>query len=442
MKKTLLFLMLVLLLVPLAACGGGEEEPAPAEEPAVEEPAAEEPAEKEPMAEEPAEEEPMAEEISLTMWTQEGQSEGVFQYVEELAGRYSDEHPNVSIEVVNYETEDLREQFQTASLAGAAPGFVWTVNDHAGPFTAAGLILPVDDLIDLGQFVESALAAVELEGQHWGIPITNGNHLMLLYNQEFVETPPQDTEELIAMGQELTEGDRVGLAYNLTEPFWLAPWWGGFGLDSVFDADLNPQLNNESMVNALQFVHDLKFEAGIVPQECDYDCMDSLFKEGQAAMIINGDWSLGAYQDFEGLDFSVARIPLVVATDEWPHPYTSGKYFMFSKDLSGDRLDAAVGFAEFVSANRDVQVELVERFTRLPALEAALDAEIIQEDPVLAGSADQMVVGTPMPTVPQMRCIWDAIRPQLEGVMADSVTPEDAAAEMQTSAEICIEDLG
>jgi arabinogalactan oligomer/maltooligosaccharide transport system substrate-binding protein len=441
MKKTLLFLMLALMLLSLAACGGGGGEAAPTEAPAVEQPAAEQPAAEEPTAA-PAAEEPMAGEIALTMWTQEGQSEGVFQYVEELAQRYKDDHPNVSIEVVNYETEDLREQFQTASLAGAAPDFVWTVNDHAGPFTTAGLIQPVDDLVDLSQFVDNALAAVELNGQHWGIPITNGNHLMLLYNQGLVDMPPQDTDELIAMGQNLTQGDQVGLAYNLTEPFWLAPWWGGFGLESVFDADLNPQLNNESMINALQFVHDLKFDSGIVPQECDYDCMDTLFKEGKAAMIINGDWSLGAYEETEGLDFSVSRIPLVVATDEWPHPYTSGKYFMFSKDLSSDRLDAALGFANFVSANRDIQLELVEKFSRLPALKAALDAPIIGEDPILAGSADQMVVGTPMPTVPQMRCIWDAIRPQLEGVMADSVTPEDAAAEMQTSAEICIEDLG
>jgi arabinogalactan oligomer/maltooligosaccharide transport system substrate-binding protein len=358
-----------------------------------------------------------------------------------LAGRYEEQHPNVSIEVVNYGTEELREQFQTAALAGAAPDFVWTVNDHAGPFTAAGLIQPVDDQVDLNQFVDSALAAVELDGQHWGIPITNGNHLMLLYNTDLVSEPPQNTEEMISMAQELTQGDQLGLAYNLTEPFWLAPWWGGFGLMSVFDEETNPQLNNDSMANALQFVHDLKFEHEITPQECDYDCADSLFKEGQAAMIINGDWSLGAYEDAEGLNFGVARIPLVVATDEWPHPYTSGKYFMFSKDLSGARLDAAVDFAMFVSGDRDIQLELVEKFTRLPVLESALDASIITEDPILSGSADQMVVGIPQPTVPEMRCVWDAIRPQLEGVMADSVTPEDAAAEMQTSAEICIEDL-
>ncbi|HBY94012.1 MAG TPA: sugar ABC transporter substrate-binding protein, partial [Chloroflexi bacterium] len=379
--------------------------------------------------------------VSLVLWTQEGEAEGTFAWVQDLAQRYSKDHPNVSIEVDNYSTEDLRTQFQQGAIAGQSADFLWTVNDHAGPFTAAGLIQPVDDLLDLSPFVDNALAAVELDGKHWGIPISNGNHLMLLCNKKIVDTPPADTDELIAKGKEWTTGDQYGLVYNLVEPFWLAPWWGGYGMKNVFkEGTTQPDLNNEAMVNALQFVHDLKFKEKIVPESADYNAADSLFKEGKAACIINGDWSLGGYVD-AGLDFTVSRIPKLTATGEWPHPYTSGKYFMFNKDLSGARLNAAIDFAKFVTS-QDIQLEMADKFRRLPALKTALDAPQIKSDPILSGSADQMVVGIPMPTVPEMRCVWDGVRPQLEGVMADSITPQNAAGEAQNSAEVCVKDIG
>ena len=66
------------------------------------------------------------------------------------------------------------------------------------------------------------MAAVELDGQHWGIPISNGNHLMLLCNSAIVDEPPATTDELVERGTEWTTGDQFGLVYNLTEPFWLA----------------------------------------------------------------------------------------------------------------------------------------------------------------------------------------------------------------------------
>lgn len=444
----LAFSVLVIASMLLAACGGGAA-PTPTTAPAA--PAATEPpaaAATEPPAAEateaPAATEPPAatgEPVSLVLWTQEGEAEGTFQWVQDLANRYSQEQPNVTIEVVNYSTEDLRTQFQQGAIAGEAADFLWTVNDHAGPFTAAGLLQPTDGLTDLDPFVDNALAAVELDGQHWGIPISNGNHLMLLCNSAIVDEPPATTDELVERGTEWTTGDQFGLVYNLTEPFWLAPWWGGFGLDNVFEeGTTTPTLNNEALVQAFQFVHDLKFEHQIVPQEADYNAADSLFKEGKAACIINGDWSLGGYVD-EGLEFTVSRIPEISANGEWPNPYTSGKFFMFNKNLSGAELDAAVGFAEFVTGE-EIQLEMADRFRRLPALQTALEAPQITEDPILSGSADQMVVGIPMPTVPEMRCVWDGIRPQLEGVMADSVTPEDAAAEAQAAAEICVQDIG
>jgi arabinogalactan oligomer/maltooligosaccharide transport system substrate-binding protein len=381
-----------------------------------------------------------AEPVEIVLWTKEGEADGGLQFVQSLADAYTALNPHVTFEVVNKDVETLREDFLTAGLAGALPDLLWTVNDHAGPFTDAELILPVDDLFDLDLYVDSALAAARLGGQTWGVPIANGNHLMLLYNKDLIEEPPMDTDELFAKGAELTAGDTYGLVWNQTEPFWLVPWLGGFG-GAVFAEDgKTPTLNTPEMVATLQFLYDMKYTAGIIPAESDYDGADTLFKEGKAAMIINGDWSLGGYKDAMGDKLGVARIPMVAATGEWPKPYTSGVYFMLPYSLEGAKLEAVKGFVDFcTSANN--QALMIAKLNRLPALKAALEDPLITSDPILKGSADQMVVGTPMPTVSEMRCNWDGMKPEMQAVLADTKTPEDAAAAMQAAAETCIASL-
>jgi arabinogalactan oligomer/maltooligosaccharide transport system substrate-binding protein len=378
---------------------------------------------------------------TITLWTKEGEADNALQWVYDLADAFNQIDPSQQVEVVKPgDVEALREDFQTASLAGTAPDLLWTVNDHAGPFTAADLIQPVDKLFDLSKYVDSALAAVKLDGKTWGVPINNGNHLMLLYNKGLVPKAPADTDEMFRIAQQLTSGDRYGMVWNQTEPFWLVPWLGGFG-GSVFASDgVTPTLNTKAMRDTLQFLYDMKYKYKVIPKESDYNGADSLFKEGKAAMIINGDWSLGAYKEIFADKLGVARIPKVSSTGKYPAPYTSGVFFMVPKEVSGARLEVVKAFVEFVTTKEN-QVEMVRTLNRLPALKAALDESVVKNDPILKGSADQMVVGTPMPTVLEMRCNWDSMKPEMQAVLNDTKSPAEAAAAMQRAAEACVKTL-
>ncbi|MEE9307594.1 MAG: extracellular solute-binding protein [Spirochaetia bacterium] len=379
--------------------------------------------------------------VTITLWTKEGEADNALQWVYDLAETFNQINAKQQVEVVKPgDVEALREDFQTASLAGTAPELLWTVNDHAGPFTAADLIQPVDGLFDLSKYVDSALAAVKLDGKTWGVPINNGNHLMLLYNKDLVPQAPADTNELFRVAQQLTTGDRYGLVWNQTEPFWMVPWLGGFG-GSVFSADgVTPTLDTKAMRDTLQFLYDMKYKYKIIPKESDYNGADSLFKEGKAAMIINGDWSLGAYKEIFGDNLGVARIPKVSSTGKWPAPYTSGVFFMVPKEVSGAKLEVVKAFVGFVT-NEENQVEMVRKLNRLPALKVALDEPVVKSDLFLEGSADQMVVGTPMPTVLEMRCNWDSMKPEMQAVLSDTKSPAEAAAAMQRAAEACVKTL-
>ncbi|MFW6363620.1 MAG: extracellular solute-binding protein, partial [Spirochaeta sp.] len=301
----------------------------------------------------------------IELWTNEGEADGGFQYVESLAVAYMEQNPDVWISVQNKGTEDLREDFITASLAGGAPQLLWTVNDHAGPFVIADIIQPVGDMYDTDAYIDG----VEMDGEIWGVPIYGGNHLMLMYNKKFVPEAPENTDEMIEIAQQVMDEneDVYGLVWDMAESFWTVPWLGGFG-GTVFAEDgVTPTLDTEAMRDTLAFMHDLKYEYEITPEEADYNTMDTLFQEESVAMIINGDWTLGQYEEVLGDNFGVARIPRVSETDLWPKPFTGGRYLMVPTQVEGDVREAVQGFIEF-AINEENQLTLMEDLNRLPAL--------------------------------------------------------------------------
>jgi arabinogalactan oligomer / maltooligosaccharide transport system substrate-binding protein len=451
-KKIMMVIGILLIAVgALSACQvdeptPGEDTPVPGETP----PAQETPIDGEPTpveppdngepasAETPEEVLPPTEDqpVHIVLWTKESEADRGLQYVNDLVNEYTSQNPNVTIEVVNLDVETLREDFLDASLAGNPPDLLWTVSDHAGPFTEAGLLEPVQDLFDMDQYVTS----VVLGENTWGVPISSGNHLMLIYNRSLLPEAPQDTNELVQVGQDLTGDNRYALVYNQTEPLWLVPWLGGFG-GSVFAEDgVTPTLDTPEMVATLEFLHSIKYDTPLVPRESDYDEADTLFKEGQAAMIINSGWSLVDYREILGDDLGVAPIPQVSETGQWPAPFTSGSYYMIPEGVEEDKLAVIVDFIRW-STNEENQLEMVRELARLPGLLSAFDDPLITEDPLLSSSAEQMELSIPMPEILEMRCIWVAIKPEMAAVLNNTTTPQNAASNMQGAAEACIRTL-
>jgi arabinogalactan oligomer/maltooligosaccharide transport system substrate-binding protein len=140
-KLLMLFGLLAIASMLLAACGGAAPTAAPATSaPATEAPATEAVATEAP-ATEAATEAPSGEPVTIAFWEQEGEDVDVF--IDGLISDFQTANPNITVERTHYENEALRDQFQTASLAGAAPEVVRVPNDFAGPFSALDIIAPV-----------------------------------------------------------------------------------------------------------------------------------------------------------------------------------------------------------------------------------------------------------------------------------------------------------
>ncbi|MBN8617429.1 MAG: extracellular solute-binding protein [Anaerolineae bacterium] len=376
--------------------------------------------------------------VTITIWSQE---DPLFEEtLQSLFATWAETvAPGSTLELVHKDTETQRNDLLAAGLAGQGlPDIILGPNDPIGVYEDAGLVQPLDELFDISLYPYN-IGAAQVSGATFGVPLTAGNHLMLMYNKSLVATPPDTWDELYEIAAQV-EADNEGVqgfAYNLNEPFWFLPFVHGFG-GSVFDEDGNFTMDTEAWVNAYQFVHDLKFVQEVVPTECDYGCADGGFKEGTTAMILNGVWALGDYLNVEASpalgpdNLGLAPWP-ALPNGERPKPFTSGKFLSIPVTVEGAQLDAVVSLVTWLTTDVDAVQTISIGTNNLPAIEAVtVDAE---KDPILADAAAILETGIGMPADANLRCMWDAVRPNLEGVMADSITAADAAAEAQFAAE-------
>jgi arabinogalactan oligomer/maltooligosaccharide transport system permease protein len=177
----------------------------------------------------------------------------------------------------------------------------------------------------------------------------------------------------------------------------------------------------------------------IIPRDCDYQTANALFKEGRAAMIINGPWSWATYKN-AGMNFGIARIPLNDETGLYPAPMVSPRGYSININTRGEKLQVTVDLLKFL-CSPEIELEFTKAVGTIPSRREAFAklSEIADEN--LKGSMEQIMVGKPMPVVSEMRVIWDSMRPSYQAVLNGSKTPEQAAKEMQELAVKLIREM-
>src|SRR5512143_1995520 len=86
------------------------------------------------------------ERIRITIWHQDRIDVRVI--LQRQITRFMQIHPQVKIEELFKETEELRSGFIIAALAGQGPEIVYGPSDQVGPFELMDIILPLEPLLD------------------------------------------------------------------------------------------------------------------------------------------------------------------------------------------------------------------------------------------------------------------------------------------------------
>ncbi len=380
---------------------------------------------------------PRPEKIKITIWHQDRID--IRLILERQIARFMALHPEVQVEQLFKETEQLRSGFIIAAIAGQGPEIVYGPSDQVGPFEVMNIILPLENVFEkewLDRYDPRGLTWYK--GHLYQVADKLGNHLTLVYNKKLVPVPPATDSALVAIGQKLTvdlngdgRPDRYGLAWNYTEPFFFIPFMTGFG-GWIMDEHGAPALDSRGTVEGLKFVTALRDRYKIIPNEADYEIADLLFKDGHAGMIINGDWSWAGYLK-AGLDIGVAPLPKITATGLWCGTMVSPKGFSLNVNITPEKKRWAVELIRYLMREEN-QLEATRELYTMPTHMGVQQSDFVRDNEILRNSRLQIDHGRPMPVVPELRAIWDAMRPAYQSVLAGTMTPEQAGREMQALA--------
>ena len=385
---------------------------------------------------------PEGEPVTIRIWHQKDAAERAF--LENWVAEYNASQDSVQVEALYKETEELRNHYIFAAIGGKGPDLVFGPADNVGTLGVTETIRPLDGLLPasfLAGFDDDGL--LRYDGKLVGIADQIGNHLTYVYNKELLPEPPETFEELLATAS-LTKDldgdgqpDQYALTWNYTEPFFFVPFLTAYG-GWVMDDEGNPTLDNEKTVQAIQFVLDLRDKYKLIPPSTDYETANTLFKEGDAAAIINGPWSWAGYGE-SGVDYALAPIPLNEATGLYARPMAAAKAYSVNPAVPDWKLPTVLGVLQLLTGDA-IQTEMARELATIPVRTAVRASGVMQENPILQQSLAQIDHALPMPTQPQMRQIWDAMRGPYQLVMNGEVSAAEGARMMQADAEKRIAD--
>jgi ABC-type glycerol-3-phosphate transport system substrate-binding protein len=190
------------------------------------------------------------------------------------------------------------------------------------------------------------------------------------------------------------------------------------------------------MISALNLLKELR--AGGPPPPSTYLDGARLFRRGEAAFAIDGDWALRKYRQYtDTLDLGVAPLPVVPATGQPALSPLSGWYLMYSAHLAGDQLARAHALGAALAAPES-QARVARDLGYLPARRASLADPAVLADPALAAEATGAEQAPGIPPSMAVRCYWDAAEIVLPAWLLDEIDAERAAERLQERTVNCL----
>ena len=172
------------------------------------------------------------------------------------------------------------QQFLSSVASGKPPSLLYADRDQIGSLAARGAVVPLEDCIDgegiqTGDFVESALDQVTLDGTVYGIPEFNSVQLTMA-DQKLLDDAGVTIDDVNGSDREaMTEaagklvqrdGDNVKvIGVDSKLPEFLALWVAAAGGSLISDDGRTAQLDSEEAVSSLEWAAGIYEEQGGFP---------------------------------------------------------------------------------------------------------------------------------------------------------------------------------
>jgi arabinogalactan oligomer/maltooligosaccharide transport system substrate-binding protein len=334
----------------------------------------------------------------------------------------------------------VEQKFKAAAQSGkGAPDVIRADVGLIPEYASLHYIAPLDGttaLQDSQDFVAGPLETTKYEGKTYAVPSVTDT-LGLLYNKDIfaragIAKPPATWDELIAVSKTIKEKvPGVAGTYVNPDSYFLFPLLFGEGADLADPAGKKITINSPEAVKAVTKAKEVYDTSSLkVDFASAYDNMQTSFKTGKVAMLIQGPWSVSddlSGSAFKGKESNLGYAPVPAGSTGKALAPTGGHdlaVYQGSKNL-----DAAYLFTQFMTSSASQQQIALKNGT-LPTRTSAYTAEVLK-DPEIAGFKPIMDTARPRVALPQVGSLFTPLQQQYIKILQGQTSVQsglDAAA--------------
>jgi arabinogalactan oligomer / maltooligosaccharide transport system substrate-binding protein len=360
---------------------------------------------------------------SLTMWVNADDTQA--KTIQAMTDKYTAK-TGIKVTLTKINMLDQQKKLSVVGPQGKGPDLFFQPQDRIGDLVTQGLVAPIDSYVtqsELSGYSEPALHAVTMtykeptlgdtsaKSHLYGFPAVTETYT-LFYNKDLVKNPPKTFDELKTTAKSLTDASKkkYGFVFEGNNFYYDFPFIAADG-GYIFGGKAGNLDTKDIGVNSAGTVKGFKvlqsfFTEGLIPTSVNADVVNGLFKDGSAAMVINGPWAIADYKKALGDKLATAPIPTI---DGKPAVSFSGVKSWLISSYSKNQYWAA-DLAKFITNDENSKYyfdnagELVPR----PAVLSNLT------DPVYQGFGEQLKNSEPMPNIPEMSQVWTPMNNALQ----------------------------
>jgi arabinogalactan oligomer/maltooligosaccharide transport system substrate-binding protein len=356
-----------------------------------------------------------------------------------LIKKFEEKYPKIKVNYQNVDFGSVEQKFKSAAKTGKGAPDVMRADVGLIPeYASLHYIAPLDGtaaLKDTSDFQTGPADTTKYQGKTYGVPSVTDT-LGLLYNKELfkkagVSAPPATWDELITDAKRIKDKTGVDGTYVNPDTYFLFPLLYGEGADLADPKTKKITVNSPEAVKAVTIAKKIyDTSSAKVDFANSYDNMQTSFKNGKVAMLVQGPWSVGddlTGSAFKGKEDNLGYAPVPAGSSGKAEAPTGGHDLVVYQG-SGN-LDASYLLAQFLTSGASQQT-VAEQTGTLPTRTSAYTATVTS-DKKIAGFKPIMDTARPRVALPQVGSLFVPLQQQYVKILQGDTSVQaglDAAA--------------
>ncbi|MFJ3764795.1 extracellular solute-binding protein [Streptomyces sp. NPDC090082] len=370
---------------------------------------------------------------TVTWWDTStvGSEDKVFKQVAE---DFKKQHPKVTVKYVNVPFGEAQNKFKNAAQSGSgAPDVIRSEVAWTPEFADLGYLAPLDGtpaLKDQDDFLEQAAASTKYNGKTYAVPQVIDS-MGIFYNKKIFKEAgvavPKTIDELKSVSAKIKQKTgKTGLYLRGDDAYWFLSFLYGEGGDLVDAENKKITVDNPAGVKAFKVVKDLVDSGAAKTDATDgWNNMQTAFKEGKVAMMINGPWAVA--DTFAGKEFAdkanlgIAPVPAGSGGQGAPQGGHNLAVYAGSKNL-----DASYAFAEYMTS-AETQAKISTQLSLLPTRESVYIKPDVATNEMITFFKPVVDKAVERPWIPETGSLFAPLVTEYTKVLTGQTTPETGA---------------